>query len=360
MKTYKLLSCIPAIKNKFTLKILFVAFVGIHVPLFAIIAYLSFSKLDAEDAWTIALLTLGFTLLATLITLFVLNSLLKPVMRAKQALNKYIKFAKVSDLPMNYTDEAGVLMHDVQTAINALEAHEERKLASLQLLSHDLQSPLRTTLGILDFIKEEKDPEFVKEHHLLIEESLQNQLSELEQVLSDLKKRRKTAEEHAEFEEIEMDKLWSDLQKRFSFALEKKNLRLQIASDVNQAILPLTAVQKSLNNIMSNAIKFSEEAGTLKLNCSKQNRNEIHISLKDEGKGFNPSDVAKIFQYDLSLAELSEVKESHSNGIGLSLCQTLMNNVGGEIIAQSEGPGKGATFTLVVPIKTSVASYIET
>lgn len=111
---------------------------------------------------------------------------------------------------------------------------------------------------------------------------------------------------------------------------------------------------------MSNAIKFSEVGGTIKLQARAEKKDQIHISLKDEGQGFNPSDVAKIFQYDLSLAKLSKTKEGHSNGIGLSLCQTLMNNVGGEIIAHSEGPGKGATFTLVVPIKASVASYTET
>lgn len=349
MKIYTLLSTIPAIKEKFTLKILFVAFVGIHIPLFAIIGYLVVSTLDNEGAWTIGLLTLGFTFLATVLTLIVLNSLLKPVMQAKNALNDYIRFAKIPNLPTDYQDEAGVLMRDIQKAINTLEEFEERRLSSLQLLSHDLQSPLRTTLGILDFVKEEKDPEFIREHHQLIEESLQSQLSDLEELLRELKNSRKSSLEKVEIKQLNLNDFLQAVKKRFAPSLEQKDLKLQIENTIEEVMLPKSVLQKCVTNVLSNAIKYSPEAGEIKLSTNNS-KGFLNIVVNDEGVGFAPEDTAKIFQYDMSLRKLSDAKKEHSNGVGLHLCQTLLNKAGGEITAHSEGLGKGATFSIKVPI----------
>ncbi|MBO6759756.1 MAG: hypothetical protein JJ909_02110, partial [Roseivirga sp.] len=85
MRTYTFLSRVPVLQNRFTLKILAVAFVGIHIPLFAIIGYLLITHLPPETATPIAILTLLFTLIATGITLLILTKLLKPVMLAKRA-----------------------------------------------------------------------------------------------------------------------------------------------------------------------------------------------------------------------------------------------------------------------------------
>ncbi len=350
MKVYNVLSSIPAVKGKFTLKILFVAFVGIHIPLFAIIGYLVVSALDAEGAWTIGLLTLGFTLLATIATLLVLNSLLQPVLKAKKALNDYIKYSKVPNLPTNYNDEAGVLMRDIQLAINTLEEYEERRLSSLQLLSHDLQSPLRTTLGILDFVKEEKDPEFIKEHHLLIEESLQSHLSELEALLKELKDSRKAGMESVELKECSLTDLFTAVEKRFAMALSQKELKLELQNDLDVLKVPQSPLHKSIINIISNAIKYSEPSSIIKLS-TKLKGDFLYISIKDHGEGFDPEDTSKIFQYDLSLRKIGEAQKENSHGVGLHLCQALMNKAGGEIRAFSEGKGKGATFTIKCPVE---------
>ncbi len=341
MKIYRLLSNMPAIKNRFTLKILFVAFVGIHIPLFAIIGYLLISTLEGQGAWTIGILTLVFTLLATAITLWVLNSLLQPVIRSKQALNNYIKYAKLPNLPTNYTDKAGVLMRDVQQAIDTLEKYEERRLSSLQLLSHDLQSPLRTTLGIIDFLKREEDPDLIREHHLLIEESLQSHLAELEALLEDLKEGRKASLEVVGRREMDLDLVLKSLEKRFRPAIVQKGLSLEIENRVQQVQIPEFAIKNSLINILGNAIKYSEPKGKISIR-TKIEKERLQIAIKDEGIGFDPEEVNQIFQYDYSLRKIGEEHDKHSHGVGLNLCQALMNKSGGQIKAFSDGPGKGA------------------
>lgn len=357
MRTYHLLSRVPFLKNHFNLKILFVAFVGIHIPLFAIIAYLVGSQLEADKAWLIGALTLVFTLLATLGTLLILNGLLKPVLLAKKSLNNYIRFAKPSNLPKVYTDEAGVLMQDIQKAIEALESLDQQQLEALQLLSHDLQSPLRTALGILNFVKDEKDQDFVREHHNLIEESLQGHLKELEALLEELKSLRLAGDTDTPIQSVSLKEWLNRTQERFKNGVQERSMHLQIHNEIDELEIPLKAAKKSLNNIISNAIKYGEPGSTIELETQLED-SKLSISVKNQGRGFKPEDAAKIFKYNLSLAQSQEAEAEDSHGVGLSLCQSMMHRAGGMITAHSDGLGLGATFGLIMPCKVIKPSEV--
>lgn len=110
MRFYHLLSGLPFFKKSFSLKILFIAFIGIHIPLFGIIGYLLSSDIENISAWSIVIFTLLFTLFATGVTLIILNRLLKPVLLAKDALIEFKEYSKLPNLPTEYIDEGGVLM----------------------------------------------------------------------------------------------------------------------------------------------------------------------------------------------------------------------------------------------------------
>ena len=102
MKSYTYLSKIPLLKKSFTLKILSVTFLGIHIPLFGIIGYLLINEFPVKMALLIGTLTLIFTLISTATTLIILNKLLKPIILVKNSLSNYIRFSKIPDLPKNY------------------------------------------------------------------------------------------------------------------------------------------------------------------------------------------------------------------------------------------------------------------
>ena len=155
MKSYRYLSKIPILNKSFTLKILSVTFIGIHIPLFAIIGYLLTIQMPVEDALHIGILTLCFTLLSTILTLILLNKLLKPIILVKNSLNNYIKYSKKPKLPKNYIDEVGILLHDVQIGVEALEKYKEEHEILLNLVNHDLKSPITSTLGTLSLFREE-------------------------------------------------------------------------------------------------------------------------------------------------------------------------------------------------------------
>ena len=82
MKIYGYLSKVPFLK-RYSFKFLFVAFLGIHIPLLAVIGVILYNQGGDFSALNIFLLVLVFTLLATVITLLTLNSLLAPLVETK-------------------------------------------------------------------------------------------------------------------------------------------------------------------------------------------------------------------------------------------------------------------------------------
>ena len=111
-------------------KILAICFLGTHVPLIALIAWL-LSRGNVTDDLGIVLVVLVATLVGTAGALLGLAAMLAPISRATGALNAYAERRQRPDLPSNYCDSAGRLMASVQTTIMQLE----RSLESLENLS---------------------------------------------------------------------------------------------------------------------------------------------------------------------------------------------------------------------------------
>ncbi len=129
--TYALLSELGFPKS-YLGKILFVIFLGTHVPLIALVMHLLFTPpVSSDPALGVLALLLGATLVGTAATLYALNGLLAPVRLASSSLREYLDSHRMPDLPVGFTDEAGRLMADVQYAVESLDA----TIRSLQGLS---------------------------------------------------------------------------------------------------------------------------------------------------------------------------------------------------------------------------------
>src|SRR5690606_3769484 len=138
MRTYHILSQISFLK-KYSYKFLFVAFLGIHIPLLGIIFYALFATTISTTNFI--LITLGLTLAATALTLRILNSLLQPIIKGKVALNDYLEHDKVPKLPITYTDEVGEILKNIQFTIESLDEVDKEKQEIAELMSHDLRTP---------------------------------------------------------------------------------------------------------------------------------------------------------------------------------------------------------------------------
>jgi len=108
-------------------------------------------------------------------------------------------------------------------------------------------------------------------------------------------------------------------------------------------------LQKVLNNLISNAVRYTQPDGKITVNVQKENAGEhLSISVSDNGEGIAAKDLPRVF--DRFFQSSNAQGELGSSGIGLTLTRDLVQLMGGRIAVDSQ-LGKGATFTIFLPIK---------
>ncbi|WP_035695827.1 GAF domain-containing sensor histidine kinase, partial [Bradyrhizobium liaoningense] len=106
-------------------------------------------------------------------------------------------------------------------------------------------------------------------------------------------------------------------------------------------------IREAIDNLISNAIKYSPIGGKIDVAVSHEGRDTI-VRVSDEGAGLSPEDLGRLFGRFQRLSAKPTAGES-STGLGLSIVKRIIDMHGGEVTAESDGPGKGSTFTITLP-----------
>ncbi|HET6839864.1 MAG TPA: HAMP domain-containing sensor histidine kinase, partial [Bradyrhizobium sp.] len=106
-------------------------------------------------------------------------------------------------------------------------------------------------------------------------------------------------------------------------------------------------MREAIDNLVSNAIKYSPIGGKIAMLVS-HGHNNIVIRIADEGAGLSPEDLGRLFGRFQRLSAKPTGGES-STGLGLSIVKHIVDMHGGQVTAKSAGPGQGSTFTVILP-----------
>src|ERR1044072_2520116 len=106
-------------------------------------------------------------------------------------------------------------------------------------------------------------------------------------------------------------------------------------------------MREAIDNLVSNAIKYSPIGGKISLLVTHDDANAI-IRVTDEGAGLSPEDLGRLFGRFQRLSAKPTAGES-STGLGLSIVKRIVDMHGGKVTANSAGPGQGSTFAIVLP-----------
>ena len=112
-------------------------------------------------------------------------------------------------------------------------------------------------------------------------------------------------------------------------------------------------VNKVMSNLVSNAMKFTPNGGTISVNLY-QRGDRLHIDVSDTGHGISSDKLAHIFEPFYTTGDTGEAK---GTGIGLALTQEIISHLDGTITAESQ-VGKGTTFHIVMPIQNRSADPV--
>ena len=106
-------------------------------------------------------------------------------------------------------------------------------------------------------------------------------------------------------------------------------------------------MREAIDNLISNAIKYSPIGGKIAVVVTHEGHNTI-IRVADEGAGLSPEDLGRLFGRFQRLSAKPTAGES-STGLGLSIVKRIIDMHGGQVNANSPGPGQGSTFTVILP-----------
>ncbi|MEJ5185555.1 MAG: HAMP domain-containing sensor histidine kinase [Candidatus Geothermincolales bacterium] len=122
---------------------------------------------------------------------------------------------------------------------------------------------------------------------------------------------------------------------------------LDPSEDSLEAEVDPVKMEQVLNNLIQNAVKYSDPGGKVEVSLSREG-DLAHVSVRDTGRGIPREDLDKIFKPFQAVAERGTAGEK-STGLGLAIARRVVEAHGGRIWAESE-PGKGSTFHFTVPL----------
>ena len=131
---------------------------------------------------------------------------------------------------------------------------------------------------------------------------------------------------------------------------DAKRVRLErrVEDTVGLVLGDASRLQQVLGNLLSNAVKFTPSGGRIDVVLQLRGT-EAEIVVSDTGQGIEPRFLPEVFDR-FRQADASTTRRSTGLGLGLAIVRHLVEAHGGRVFAASEGPGRGAQFTVVLPL----------
>lgn len=128
------------------------------------------------------------------------------------------------------------------------------------------------------------------------------------------------------------------------------------APSLGLMVADATRLQQVIWNLLANAVKFTPRGGSVQV-AARRTTSHVQISVTDSGEGIDPQFLPHIFE-PFRQAESPQTRVHGGLGLGLSIVRYIAEAHGGTVSAESEGRGKGATFTVTFPVRAVVAASI--
>jgi signal transduction histidine kinase len=243
------------------------------------------------------------------------------------------------------------LFHEIEDKSHQIEAASKHKSQFLANMSHELRTPLNAILGYTELILDS-----------IYGEAPEKMRSVLERVQANGRHLLGLINDVLDLSKIEAGQLTLSLSE-YSIAELVPNVYVAVEPLASQKNLTLTTdvpkglpigygderrLAQVLLNLVGNAIKFTE-TGEVAITASQTN-GSFNVAVRDSGPGIDPANQAKIFE-EFQQVDNTSTRQKGGSGLGLAISKRIIEMHGGRIIVDS-ALGKGATFTIKLPVKT--------
>ncbi|RQG94610.1 PAS domain-containing sensor histidine kinase [Natrarchaeobius chitinivorans] len=242
-----------------------------------------------------------------------------------------------------YQRELKQLVADLEESNERLEESNKRLEQFAYAASHDLQEPLRMVSSYLQLIDRRYRDAFDEDGEEFLEFAIDG-ADRMREMIDGLLAYSRVETRGDQFGSVDLNDVLETVREDLRIQIERTDAEIttdelpRVAGDAGQ-------LHQVFQNLVSNAIEYSGDGPPRIDIAAERNGNDWIISVHDDGIGIAPDEQERIFEV---FQRLHTHDEHPGTGIGLALCQRIVERHGGEIRLESE-PGEGSTFSIVLP-----------
>jgi two-component system, sensor histidine kinase and response regulator len=246
---------------------------------------------------------------------------------------------------------------DLEERLRKADAQAGMKDEFLANMSHEIRTPMNGVLGMAELLAGTD----LDKRQLRYVTSMRTAAETMMQIINDILDDSKIAAGKMDLmrEAFDVREFAEQVGEIFAGRAETKKLELicRVEPTVPASVIgDALRLRQVLGNLVSNAIKYTERGEIqirIGLDDLSDDRCRLHFSVADTGSGIAEADQATVFQ---AFAQLGNAQRIGGTGLGLSIATRLVQLMGGEKIDLWSEPGKGSSFSFVLPFKVQAAA----
>jgi len=251
------------------------------------------------------------------------------------------------------TDITGEMtaLRSLQAAKESAEYANHSKTAFLANMSHELRTPLNAIIGFSEIMTTGALGVIENETHVGYVNDIHQAGTHLLEVINEILDvaRIESGEIDLHEESIDLREVCEACERmvRTRAAQNKITIEIIIPSEFPLLYADHTRVKQTILNLLINAVKFNQLAGTVTISAKTDEKNRIIITVSDTGIGIEPNALATIFEPFTQVHDVF-TRPHEGSGLGLSLVKLMTEKHGGSVEIESQA-GKGTTITISYP-----------
>ncbi|ELY93465.1 multi-sensor signal transduction histidine kinase [Natrialba hulunbeirensis JCM 10989] len=256
------------------------------------------------------------------------------------------RFVELATQWLSYEYERQRRQTELETLVSNLESSNERLEQFAHAASHDLQEPLRMVSSYLQLLDSRYREELDDEGAEFLEFAV-NGADRMRAMIDGLLEYARVETRGEPLEPVELDTIVEEVRKDLQVQVTERDAEITVES-LPRVQGDESQLRQVVQNLLSNALVYNdEESPTVHVSAERRTwDDECVISIADDGIGIDADDQERIFSV---FDRLHSREEFEGTGIGLALCQRIVERHGGTIWVESE-PGEGTTISFTLPL----------
>lgn len=289
---------------------------------------------------------------AAIVAAFVGRRLLRPLDDLGTATRRMAQGDYAVQVPVPAETELAALARDVNRLGGHLAAVEQRRSQLLGEVTHELRTPITVIRGQMEGLIDgvvEPSPD--------VYAAIADEASRLQRLVDDLTLLSRADEGTLEvhMNDLELGALAAAAAERLRPQFDFAQVALVVEGDRDSERLLVRGdgerLTQVLSNLLGNALAHTHVGGTVRVRTGRD-RAMAFVDVIDDGDGITPDELDRVFERFYSgprVGSATSATARRGRGIGLTIARSLARAHGGDVVASSPGPGRGATFRMTVP-----------